>query len=135
MLFVSFGCVKVERTEIFEIKDCLLLDPINLLDGRIDLLLRPIFQYSNSSGETIPIQESWKIVCEPSGEVLSFQIEDSHTLIPTAGEVLTEEAKFSVRCLLPKETEFIVVKGTFIAIYPLERITAQLQEKKFPVTW
>lgn len=135
MLFVSFGCVKVERTEIFGVKDCLLLDPINLLDGRIDLLLRPIFQYSNSSSETIPIQESWEIVCEPSGEVLSFQIEDSHTLIPTAGEVLTEEAKFSVRCLLPKGTESIVVGGTFIAIYPLECITAQLQEKKFPVTW
>jgi len=135
MLFVSFGCVKVERTEIFGVKDCLLLDPINLLDGRIDLLLRPIFQYSNSSSETIPIQESWEIVCEPSEEVLSFQIEDSHTLIPTAGEVLVEEAKFSVRCLLPKGTKSIVVRGFFTAIYSFGPITVRLQEKKFPITW
>ena len=93
MVLVSFGCKQAELLEVFDLVNISALDQVRLSDGTLDVLLRPIFQYSNSSDKIVIIEEYWKITCEPSNVILSKRINDYDTLVSTGGEIITREAK------------------------------------------
>ena len=134
MVLVSFGCKQAELLEVFDLVNISALDQVRLSDGTLDVLLRPIFQYSNSSDKIVIIEEYWKITCEPSNVILSKRINDYDTLVSTGGEIITREAKYSLRCILPKGTTRVVLNGFFTAEYSFGNITVQLNGIKLPIT-
>jgi hypothetical protein len=129
LVLMSFGCMKQERPETFRVVSITILDVVRMSDGRVDVLFRPTFEYSNSSVDVVIIDEYWKI----NGE--GVRINDYETLIPTDGAVVTIHAKYALRHVFPKGTTDAVISGFFTAIYPFGNIIDKIEETKIPITW
>jgi hypothetical protein len=129
LVLTSFGCVKQERPEVFRVVSITILDAVRMSDGRIDVLFRPTFEYSNFSVDVVIIDEYWKI----NGE--GVRINDYETLVPTSGAIVTMHAKYALRHIFPKGTSEAVISGFFTAMYPFGNIIDKIEETKIPITW
>jgi hypothetical protein len=129
LVLMSFGCARQECPEMFRVVNIILLDVTRMSDGRIDVLFRPIFEYSNSSEGIVVIEEYWKI----NGD--GVRVNDYETLIPTGGAVMTMHAKYALRHIFPKGTTEAVLNGFFTAVYPFGNITDKIETIKLPITW
>ena len=129
LVMISFGCSKIEQSEIFQVLDVRILEPSRDLDGKIRVLLQPLYGYSNSTNEIIVVEENWRI----NGD--SIQIREFGTLIPTEGSFLRKWDCSSLQHFVPENTKEIVVSGTFTALYPNGAVRAFLEEKTFPITF
>jgi len=129
LILMSFGCAKIEQSDIFQILDVQIRELGLMPDGTIRILLQPLYGYSNSTNEIVVVEENWVI------NGVSVQIYEFETLAPTGSLFKEEWDHFSLQHFLPKGTKEVEVSGTFRALYPSGTIIALMKTKKIPITW
>lgn len=130
LVLTSFGCVKVQQSsEIFEIVDIIMKgNPESLPNGKIVILPRPIYLYTNSSGEKVDVKQEW-FINGVRVEITGYEA------LKMVTQPMQEEAYYSLRHELPAGTKEAIISGKFTALYPDGPITAPFKEKRFPITW
>jgi len=130
LVLMSFGCVKVQQSsEIFEIADIIMKgNPEELPSGKIVILPRPIYLYTNSSGKEVDVKQEW-FINGVRVEITGFGA------LKMVTEPTREEAYYSLRHELPAGTKEAIISGKFTALYPDGPITTSFKEKKFPITF
>lgn len=130
LILMSFGCMKVQQSsEIFEIVDIIMKgNPEKLPNGKIVILPRPIYLYTNSSGKNVDVKQEW-FINGVRVEITGFGA------LKMVTKPTQEEAYYSLWCELPAGTKEVVISGNFTALYPDGSVTSSPKPKKFPITW
>lgn len=129
LVVISFGCMNIQQSlEIFEVVDIIMKgNPEELPSGKIVILPRPIYLYTNSSGKEVDVRQEW-FINGVRVEITGFGA------LKIVTKPTQAEAYYSLRHELPAGTKEVVISGKFTALYPGGPITVYFQEKKFPIT-